>query len=118
MLCLDESGYLDLDKPGAKLLFQMCTEREERRAIAIASNARLPHMLPWLRCFTAAERSYLCVENRSSSAVTDAWHGMEQWYGASPYSRWLAGHSHWDACLAPGRCGGVAISSPSVRGGA
>lgn len=39
LLCLDELGYLDLDKAGAKLLFQVFTEREERRAIAIASNA-------------------------------------------------------------------------------
>ncbi|MDQ1042049.1 hypothetical protein QFZ76_000285 [Streptomyces sp. V4I2] len=31
--------HLDLDKAGAKLLFQVFTEREERRAIAIASNA-------------------------------------------------------------------------------
>lgn len=39
LLCLDEFGYLGLDKAGAKLLFQVFTEREERRAIAIASNA-------------------------------------------------------------------------------
>jgi DNA replication protein DnaC len=38
LLCLDEFGYLDLDKTGAKLLFQVFTEREEQRAIAIASN--------------------------------------------------------------------------------
>jgi DNA replication protein DnaC len=39
LLCLDEFGYFDLDKAGAKLLFRIFTEREERRAIAIASNA-------------------------------------------------------------------------------
>lgn len=39
LLCLDEFGYLDLDKAWAKLLFQNFTEREERRTIAIASNA-------------------------------------------------------------------------------
>ncbi len=39
LLCLDEFGYLDLDKAGAKLLFQVFTDREERRAIAIAANA-------------------------------------------------------------------------------
>lgn len=39
LLCLDEFGYLELDKAGAKLLFQIFTEREERRAIAVASNA-------------------------------------------------------------------------------
>ncbi|MFH9980969.1 ATP-binding protein [Streptomyces sp. NPDC017179] len=36
---MDEFGHLDLDTTGAKLLFQAFTEREERRAIAIASNA-------------------------------------------------------------------------------
>src|SRR6266566_3521627 len=39
LLCLDELGYLELDKTGAKLLFQIFTDREERRAIAVASNA-------------------------------------------------------------------------------
>ena len=39
LLCLDEFGYLDLDKAGAKLLFQIFTDREERRAMAVASNA-------------------------------------------------------------------------------
>ncbi|MBO0815537.1 MAG: IS21-like element helper ATPase IstB [Actinobacteria bacterium] len=39
LLCLDEFGYLDLDKAGAKLLFQVFTDREERRAVAVASNA-------------------------------------------------------------------------------
>lgn len=46
---LDEFGYLDLDKAGAKLLFQIFTEREERRAIAIASNAPFSE---WKRTFT------------------------------------------------------------------
>jgi len=39
LLCLDEFGYLDLDKAGSKLLFQVFTDREERRAMAVASNA-------------------------------------------------------------------------------
>ena len=38
LLCLDELGYLELDRRGAELLFQVLTEREERSAIAIASN--------------------------------------------------------------------------------
>jgi DNA replication protein DnaC len=49
LLCLDEFGYLDLDKVGAKLLFQIFTEREERRAIAIASNAPFSE---WKQTFT------------------------------------------------------------------
>jgi DNA replication protein DnaC len=49
LLCLDEFGYLDLDKAGAKLLFQIFTDREERRAIAVASNAPFSE---WKKTFT------------------------------------------------------------------
>ncbi len=49
LLCLDEFGYLELDKAGVKLLFQVFTEREERRAIAIASNAPFSE---WRQTFT------------------------------------------------------------------
>jgi DNA replication protein DnaC len=49
LLCLDEFGYLELDPAGAKLLFQIFTEREERRAIAVASNAPFSE---WSRTFT------------------------------------------------------------------
>jgi len=38
LLCLDELGYMELDKRGAELLFQVLTEREEKTAVAIASN--------------------------------------------------------------------------------
>ncbi|MFE3476264.1 ATP-binding protein, partial [Streptomyces bacillaris] len=41
--------HFDLDKAGAKLLFQIFTEREERRAIAIASNAPFSE---WKQTFT------------------------------------------------------------------
>jgi DNA replication protein DnaC len=49
LLRLDEFGYLELDPAGAKLLFQIFTEREERRAIAVASNAPFSE---WERTFT------------------------------------------------------------------
>lgn len=49
LLCLDEFGYLNLDKTGAKLLFQIFTEREERRSIAVASNAPFSE---WSKTFT------------------------------------------------------------------
>lgn len=49
LLCLDEFGYLELDKTGAKLLFQVFTDREERRAIAVASNAPFSE---WQHTFT------------------------------------------------------------------
>ncbi|HLZ38640.1 MAG TPA: IS21-like element helper ATPase IstB [Mycobacteriales bacterium] len=38
LLCLDELGYLELDRRGAELLFQVLTEREERSSVAVASN--------------------------------------------------------------------------------
>ncbi|WP_343233817.1 IS21-like element helper ATPase IstB [Streptomyces sp. CS081A] len=39
LLCLDEFGYLNLGRKGAKLLFQIFTEREERKATAVATNS-------------------------------------------------------------------------------
>lgn len=59
LLCLDEFGYLDLDKAGAKLLFQVFTDREERRAIAVASNAPFSE---WNQTFT---------DKRLCSAIVD-----------------------------------------------
>ena len=38
LLLIDELGYMELDRRGAELLFQVLTEREEKNAIAIASN--------------------------------------------------------------------------------
>jgi DNA replication protein DnaC len=38
LLCIDELAYMELDKRGAELLFQVLTEREEKASVAIASN--------------------------------------------------------------------------------
>lgn len=38
LLCIDELGYMQLDRPGAELLFQVLTERDEKNSVAIASN--------------------------------------------------------------------------------
>jgi DNA replication protein DnaC len=38
LLCIDELGYMELDRRGAELLFQVLTEREENASVAIASN--------------------------------------------------------------------------------
>jgi DNA replication protein DnaC len=38
LLCLDEFGYVKLDTRGSELLFQILTEREEKSAVALASN--------------------------------------------------------------------------------
>lgn len=49
LLCLDELGYLHLDRRGAELLFQVLTERDERASIAVASNAPFSE---WGRTFS------------------------------------------------------------------
>jgi DNA replication protein DnaC len=38
LLCIDELGYVKLDKRGAELLFQVLTDREDKASVAIASN--------------------------------------------------------------------------------
>ncbi|WP_308434997.1 IS21-like element helper ATPase IstB [Nocardia jinanensis] len=38
LLCIDELGYTELGRRGAELLFQVLTEREERKSVAIVSN--------------------------------------------------------------------------------
>ncbi|MCA1835086.1 MAG: IS21-like element helper ATPase IstB [Actinobacteria bacterium] len=65
LLCLDEFGYLDLDKAGAKLLFQVFTDREERRAIAVASNAPFSE---WKHTFTDARLCAAIVDRLTYNA--------------------------------------------------
>ncbi|MFE2537972.1 IS21-like element helper ATPase IstB [Streptomyces sp. NPDC059371] len=38
LLCIDELGYLELDRRDTEMLFQVLTEREEKSSVAIASN--------------------------------------------------------------------------------
>lgn len=49
LLRIDELGYLELDRHGAELLFQVLTQREERGAVAIASNDAFSG---WTKSFT------------------------------------------------------------------
>ena len=49
LLLLDERGYMELDHRGAQLLLQVLTEREERSAVAIASNEPFSG---WTKTFT------------------------------------------------------------------
>jgi DNA replication protein DnaC len=49
LLMIDELGYMELDKRGAELLFQVLTEREEENSIAIASNESFSG---WTKTFT------------------------------------------------------------------
>lgn len=50
LLCIDELGYMELDKRGVELLFQVPTEREEKNSVAIASNESFSS---WTKTFTA-----------------------------------------------------------------
>ena len=49
LLIIDELGYMELDRRGAELLFQVLTEREEKNSIAIASNDSYSG---WTKTFT------------------------------------------------------------------
>lgn len=49
LLCIDELGYMELDRRGAELLFQVLTEREEKNSVAIASNDSYSG---WTKTFT------------------------------------------------------------------
>lgn len=49
LLCIDELGYMELDKRGAELLFQVLTERGEKYSIAIVSNGSFSC---WIKSFT------------------------------------------------------------------
>jgi DNA replication protein DnaC len=49
LLCTDELGYMELDRRGAELLFQVLTEREEKNSVAIASNESFGG---WTKTFT------------------------------------------------------------------
>lgn len=49
LLCIDELGYMELDRRGAELRFQVLTEREEKNSVAIASNESFSG---WTKTFT------------------------------------------------------------------
>jgi len=46
---VDELGYMELDRRGAELLFQVLTEREEKNSMAVASNENFSG---WTKTFT------------------------------------------------------------------
>ncbi|WP_304512146.1 ATP-binding protein [Amycolatopsis sp. GM8] len=68
LCCLDEFGYLELDKAGAKLLFQLFTDHEERRAIAINAPFSKAHMFARTcvrRCRNSTGSTWLSHDRRT-----------------------------------------------------
>ena len=49
LLLIDELGYLNLDRRGAELLFEVLTDREEKSSVAVASNEAFS---AWTKTFT------------------------------------------------------------------
>ena len=49
LLCIDELGYMKLDRRGAEILFQLLTEREVKASVAIASDESFSG---WTKTFT------------------------------------------------------------------
>jgi hypothetical protein len=54
LLMIDELGYMELDRRGAELLFQVLTEQEQNNSITIASNESISG---WTKTFRSALRS-------------------------------------------------------------
>ena len=74
LLCLDELGYIELDRRGAELLFQVFTEREEKASIAVASNAAFSE---WTSAFTDPRLSTVISTHRDGR-VGQGW-GFASW---------------------------------------
>ena len=68
LLCVDALGYMELDRRGAELLFQVLTEGEEKASVAIASNESFSG---WTKTFTDPA-SALPSSTASPSAATSS----------------------------------------------
>lgn len=66
LLCIDELGYTALDRRGAELLFQVLTEREERKSVAIASNRSIAD---WSAIFPDAHLRAAVVERLTFGGI-------------------------------------------------
>jgi DNA replication protein DnaC len=63
-LLLIELGYLELDRRGAELLFQVLTEREERSSVGIASDEPFSG---WTKTFTDPRLCAAIVDRLTSA---------------------------------------------------
>ncbi len=58
LMVLYKLGYMELDRRGAELLFQVLTEREEKSAVAIASNEPFSKAHMFARTCVGPRRNY------------------------------------------------------------
>ena len=87
LLCIDELGYMELDRRGAELLFQVLTEREETASVAIASNESFSG---WTKTFTDP-RLCAAIVDRLTFDGTIIETGTDS-YRLAHTTRRLAGH--------------------------
>jgi DNA replication protein DnaC len=66
LLCIDEFGYMEVDRHGAELLFQVLTEREEKNSVAIASNESFGG---WTKMFTDPRLCAAIVDRLTSNGA-------------------------------------------------
>ena len=117
LLCVDELGYMELDRRGAELLFQVLTEREEKASVAIASNESFSkaHMFT----ATCARQRRNSISSRSACCVQLAWLSCRSQAGgqlADVIAGSRPGHRRGPcgcACVGCGRC--LARISPPRR---
>lgn len=64
LLCIDELDYMQLDRRGAEILFQVLTESEERNSVVIASNESCAG---WTKTFTALRLCAATIETGTDS---------------------------------------------------
>jgi DNA replication protein DnaC len=93
LLCIDELGYMELDRRGAELLFQVLTEREEKASVAIASNEAFSG---WTKTFT---------DPRLCAAIVD-----RITFGGNIICE-AGARSGWDRCQSRRRCRRVTRTS-------
>ena len=87
LLCIDELGYMELDRRGAELLFQVLTEREEKNSIAIASNESFSG---WTKTFTDPRRCAAIVDRLTfNGAIIET--GTDSYRLAHPIAQQNAG---------------------------
>jgi hypothetical protein len=69
LLEIGELGYLELDRLGAEMLYQVLTGREEKNSIAVTSNEAFRG---WSRTFTDPRLCAAIVDRPTSSAALSA----------------------------------------------